>query len=315
MASPRPTVAPFGSWASPITGEVLVQASVSLGGPAFAAGDLWWSELRPTEAGRVQIVRKGLAGAEVGHDVLPDGFSARTRVHEYGGGAWWLHTDTSAGPDGAATATLFFANWSDQRLHRIDRAGDADAGDPVAITPEPGEPNGFRFADGRVTADGRHLICVREAHGVPGSSEARNELVAVPADGSSDPVVLVGGAAGPDFVAAPRLSPDGTMLCWLQWQHPSMPWDRTELWVADVVVAGNGVSLERASLVAGAVEAPPESIAQPEWAPDGRLYFVSDRDGWWNLFAFPGGARPAAGTDRQLSELEMELAQPLWVFG
>ena len=129
------TALPFGSWPSPLTAEVIVQAAVGLGGPAFGgvggpAPELWWSELRPAEAGRVQIVRKPLDGAQGSAvDVLPEGFSARTRVHEYGGGAWWVHT----APGGTAT-TLFFTNWTDQRLYRLDDGADA----PVAITPEPG---------------------------------------------------------------------------------------------------------------------------------------------------------------------------------
>jgi hypothetical protein len=120
--------APFGSWPSPITAELIVAAAVGLGGPAFAGGDLWWSELRPTEAGRVQLVRKRLdAAADApGAEVLPAGFSARTRVHEYGGGAWWLHA-TDDGDDPGGDVTAFFANWADQRLYRIDHAGSADA--------------------------------------------------------------------------------------------------------------------------------------------------------------------------------------------
>src|SRR5690349_7781006 len=126
--------APFGSWESPLTAAVIVEASVGLGGPAFAGGDLWWSELRPQEAGRVQLVRVGPDGP---FDVLPEGFSARTRVHEYGGGAWWLHgRDHEPGSD----VTVLFVNWADQRLYRLDVSGTAAVGEPVAISPEPEAP-------------------------------------------------------------------------------------------------------------------------------------------------------------------------------
>ena len=278
--------APFGSWESPLTAERIVAASVGLGGPAFAAGDLWWSELRPDEAGRVQIVRQGPAGPV---DVLPDGFSARTRVHEYGGGAWWLH-GADHGPGSAVT--VFFVNWADQRLYRLDVGGDIDGeAAPVAITPEPDEPLAFRYADGVVTADGELVLCVREWHGAPGAAEARNELVVLPADGSSDPTVLVGGVRGPDFVSSPRLGPQESSLCWLQWNHPDMPWDDAELWVADFD-RGSRVAtptIEGAVRVAGGGG---EAVAQPRWDPDGRLWFVSDRHGWWDLYSFAEPGRP-----------------------
>lgn len=299
--------APFGSWESPLTADAIVSASVGLGGPAFAGGDLWWSELRPEEAGRVQLVRAG-AGGPV--DVLPDGFSARTRVHEYGGGAWWLHGhDDGSGSD----VTVFFTNWADQRLYRLDTGGD---GVPVAITPEPDQPMGMRYADGVVTADGALTICVREWHGAPGASEARNEIVVLPTDGSSAPTVLVGGARGPDFVSSPRLAPDGTSLCWLQWHHPDMPWDDAELWVADLD-SGSVVAtptLEGAVHLAGGGG---EAVAQPRWGPDGRLWFVSDRHGWWDLTTFVEPGRPDAttGIDEQLRLDDGDWAQAQWVFG
>src|SRR3954469_23744328 len=211
------TTAPYGSWPSPVTADLIVEASVSLGGPAFGGGDLWWSELRPAEGGRVQIVRKPLDGAPCStRAVLPDGFSARTRVHEYGGGAWWLHGET-----------LFFVNWDDQRIYRLDASGlgpNAGAAEPVAITREPPARHALRYADGRVTPDGRWVICVRETHG---DGETRNQLVALPADGSSEPTVLVGAegdAAAPDFVSSPCIHPDGGQLRWVQWNHPDMPW-------------------------------------------------------------------------------------------
>jgi dipeptidyl aminopeptidase/acylaminoacyl peptidase len=305
--------APFGSWPSPLSAEVLVQAAVGLGGPAFAGGDLWWSELRPQEAGRVQIVRLGPDGPV---DVLPDGVSARTRVHEYGGGAWWLHDPDPDDLDPGRDVVLFFVSWADQRLHRLEVGGGGAIGEPEPITPEPDQPAGFRFADGIVTADGELTVCVREWHGAPGADEARNELVVLPTDGSAEPTVLVGGVRGPDFVAGPRLDPDERTLAWLQWNHPDMPWDAAELWVADFdpgSVVATPTLADPEHLAGG----PDESVAQPTWDPDGRLWFVSDRHGWWDLYSFVAPGRPRAGVpvDERLRLDDGDWAQPQWVFG
>ena len=205
---------PYGTWTSPITSQLLVADAVTIEDAAVGEVDVWWSERRPQEGGRVQIVRHRPGGERV--DVLPEGFAARTRVHEYGGGAWWLHG-----------ADLVFANWADQRLWRLDAGADA----AFPLTPEPAIEHGDRYADGRFTADGRWSVCVRERHGDDGggdgqqAGEPANEIVAVwgrPRGDVTEPVVLV---SGPDFVAAPRPSPDGRYLAWFQWNHPDMPWD------------------------------------------------------------------------------------------
>ncbi len=285
---------PYGSWSSAITAELVVEAAVSLGEVAAGDDDIWWSELRPQQGGRVMIVRHEPGGRDV--DVLPEGCSARTRVHEYGGGAWWLHDDT-----------LFFANWSDQRLYRIDP--DFEPGTflaPVVLTPEPAVPQGDRYADGVLTADGRWVICVRERHD-PGAAEARNEIVAVraaPFGQPGEPQVLV---SGPDFVAAPRVSPDGSRLCWIQWNHPDMPWDGSELVVADLVSGEGGCTLSTPTVRAGGRD---ESVTQPEWHPDGSLWFLSDRSNWWNLYRID-----VAGEVRAVAPLEAEIGVPHWVFG
>ncbi len=318
------TETPFGSWPSPITAELIVQASVGLGGPAFAGGDLWWSELRPTEAGRVQLVRKRIDAPadEPGIEVLPDGFSARTRVHEYGGGAWWLHP-VDEGDEPGGDVTLFFTNWADQRLYRVDHAGTPEAGEPVAITPAAAgeEPHAFRFADGVVTPGGDWVICVREWHGAPKATEARNEIVAIPADGSADPTVLVGVTIdqdGPDFVSSPRLGPAGDRLCWLQWDHPAMPWDATELWRADLDLGSWNATptIEHAEIVAGGAG---ESVTEPA-AVGAELWFVSDRDDGhvstdrrWNLYAH--NFAPDAPVDRPITTGGAEFGGPAWVFG
>jgi dienelactone hydrolase len=285
------TTAPYGSWPSPVTTDLIVEASVSLGGPAFGGGDLWWSELRPTEGGRVQIVRKPLDGPpDSARDVLPEGFSARTRVHEYGGGAWWLHGET-----------LFFANWSDQRLYRLDPGGE-----PVAITPEPASPQALRYADGRLTPDGRWIVCVREWHGAPGAAEARNQLVALPADGSAEPTVLIGeGDGAPDFVAGPRINAKGTQLRWIQWNHPDMPWDRTTVGRAKLVERDGRLVAEGAK----ASEKRVMSTTQVEYGPNGTdWYSVHDYSGFWKVWIEGLAPRP-------LMPDGADWGKPAWVFG
>jgi dienelactone hydrolase len=289
------TIAPYGSWPSPVTAGLIVEASVSLGGPAFGGGDLWWSELRPAEGGRVQIVRKPLDGPpSSARDVLPEGFSARTRVHEYGGGAWWLHGET-----------LFFANWDDQRLYRLDPGGE-----PVALTPEPKIRHGLRYADGRLTPDGRWIVCVREWHGAPGATEARNQLVALPADGSAEPTVLIGADGAdniPDFVACPRIRPDGRQLRWIQWNHPDMPWDRSVVGKAKLVERGGRLTVT--SVWASDTDRRPVSTTQIEYTPDGsEWYSVNDNSGWWRIWLDGISPRPIVvdGAD---------WGKPPWVFG
>lgn len=258
--------------------------SVKLGMAALDGTDAYWLEGRPTEGGRNALVRSGDDGRT--SEVTPPTFNVRTRVHEYGGGAFAVRN-----------GVVVFAHDGDQRLYRLDRAGD----EPRPLTPESGGQ--LRYAD-MVFDDRRNrLICVREDHRAGG--EAINSIVAVSLAGKDrgdEGVVLV---EGTDFVAAPRLSPDGSRLAWLSWNHPNMPWDGTDLWEADLT--GPGVP-GAAAHVAGGVE---ESIFQPEWAPNGDLIFVSDRSGWWNLY------RRARGIDdaKPLCPMEAEFGLPLWVFG
>lgn len=284
----------YGTWPSEITSDLLVRSAVGLGGPALSAGDVWWSELRPSEGGRVQLVRK--RAHDDPEDLLPDGFSARTRVHEYGGGAWWLHGET-----------MFFTNWEDQRLYRIDPKGS-----PVPLTPEPSEPGADRYADGRCTKDGRWIVCVRERHTADG--QVLNELVGVlgDQDGSSEPLEPVVLRSHADFVSNPRLSSDDEMMCWLEWDLPRMPWEGTELWVAGLDTVGESISMHQPERVLGGAEV---SLAQPRWNPTGELSVVSDEDGWWNLWSFPRPARPTPDTARQVTKVPGELAEPQWVFG
>jgi dipeptidyl aminopeptidase/acylaminoacyl peptidase len=260
---------PFGSWPTPITSELVVRAAVRLGRATIDGADLWWAESRPEEGGRTVIVRNGV-------DVLPPPWNARTAVHEYGGGAWWV-----------AAGVLWFTDWSDQRLYRVEPGHD-----PMAITAAPDVPRGDRYADGDVHPDGRSLVCVRERHPANGGpAEVVNEIVRMGATGGEVEVMV----SGPDFVSDPRWSADGTRLCWLEWDHPSMPWDETRFMVDGQLVAGG----------------PGESISQPRWAADGQLWFISDRTGWWNLYRWSG-----AGSDVEpVVVMDAEIGGPQWVFG
>jgi dipeptidyl aminopeptidase/acylaminoacyl peptidase len=274
------TTAPYGSWSSPISAELVAAGGVSLDEVRVAGGAVHWIEGRPLEGGR-QVVCRAVRG-QPAQDLVPEGFNARTRVHEYGGGAY-------AVTDGA----LCFSNFADQRLYRLDPG----AGRPRPITPEPPAPAAHRYADASPTPDGRRLVCVRERHG---HGRVDNELVAVPADGGGPPVVL---AAGRDFYASPRVSPDGRRLAWLEWDHPNMPWDGTELKVA--TLAGDGLAGDPVTVAGG----PEESVFQPAWNPDGVLHLVSDRTGWWNLYRVgPSGLEA-------LAPAEQEFGHPQWVFG
>jgi dipeptidyl aminopeptidase/acylaminoacyl peptidase len=272
------TVAPYGSWRSPISAAMLVEGGVRLSDVSIEDGSVYWVEGRPSQGGRSVVVRGG-AGAEP-TDITPEGSNARTTVHEYGGGAYVAHR-----------GIVFSSNFADQRLYRQESGGA-----PTPITPDTG--GRFRYADGRVTLDGSLLICVRERHDTDG---VVNELVAIPVDGSGDAALVAGGH---DFFSTPRISPDGTRLAWLTWDLPYLPWDGSELWVADLAPSGV-VSGQR--LVAGRLAE--ESIFQPAWSPDGILHFVSDRSGWWNLH------REIDRDVQAICRMEAEFGWPQWVFG
>ncbi len=256
-------------------------AAVRLGELQTDGPDIVWAEGRPAEGGRTQLVRCTPDGTRT--DLLPNAMNARTGIHEYGGAAWWVR-------DGVT----WFCNWADQRLYRL-----AAGGAPEPLTAEPAVSRGDRFADGEIAPDGASMVCVRERH--TGDGLVVNELVRLPTTAPAghfiEPDVLV---SGPDFVAAPRLRADGQALAWVQWDHPSMPWDDSVLVVRDLAT---GVD----TVVAGGIG---ESVSEPRWHPDGSLLFLSDRTNWWNLYRWS-----AAAGITPVVLVDAEIGVPAWVFG
>jgi dipeptidyl aminopeptidase/acylaminoacyl peptidase len=274
---PEPRVAPFGAWKSPITSDLIVSDAIGIGQLALDGDDVYWLETRPTEGGRGVVVRRTPDGQVT--DVTPPPFNVRTRVHEYGGGAFAV-----------ADGIVYFSNFVDQRLYRQEPGGE-----PHPLTPDVD----LRYADGDVDLRRGRIVCVREDHTVAGQ-EATNTVVSFDLDDGSSGEVIVSGS---DFYSTPRISPDGSRLAWLSWDHPNMPWDGTELWTGELDAGG---AIGERTRVAGGLD---ESIFQPEWSPDGVLYFVSDRSGWWNLY------RWLDGEVESLCEMEAEFGAPQWGLG
>lgn len=268
-------IAPYGSWRSPVSTGMITGQSVRLSGASGCGAYTYWIESRPGEGGRSVIVRRGPEGQLT--DMNPPPYNARSRVHEYGGGAML-----------AREGQCWFVNFEDQQIYRCE-AGKV----PLAVSSQPS----CRFADLELDEQRRRLLAVCEDHSGPGHPE--NLLVAISlADGHLSPLVR-----GADFYSNPRLSPDAGRLAWLSWNHPHMPWDSSELWVADLDEQGLP---QAATRVAGGEGI---SIFQPQWGPDGKLYFVSDADQWWNLYCWDGSGV------RQVTREHAELGQPQWVFG
>ena len=284
--------APHGSWKSPISADLIVAETVALGQVVLDGDDLYWSETRPTEGGRNAIVRRSAAGDT--SDVLPFPFNARTRVHEYGGGAYTV-TD----------GIVYFSNYSDQRLYRMTIDPTAEP-KPVPLTPT----GGYRFADFIVDSHRSRLISVCEDHGhaaCPSNTIVTVNMSAEPdepgsgGDAGIDEIRVL--LSGNDFYSTPRISPDGSQMAWLTWNHPNMPWDGTELWLADLTPEGEVAHSRR---IAGGND---ESIFQPVFSPDGVLYFISDRDNWWNLCRWSRERRETVYAK------EAEFGLPQWQFG
>ena len=275
-----PQTAPYGSWKSPITSDLIVSETIGLGQVALDGEDIYWIESRPSEAGRNVLVRGDRLGNVI--DVTLPPFNVRTRVHEYGGGAFAV-----------SEGVVYFCNYADQRMYRQEAVPALALSKPEAITPL----GDFRYADMVIDRVRRQIVCVREDH-TDVSREAVNSIVSLDMAGQRNAHVLF---SGTDFCSAPRLSPDGSTLAWLSWNHPQMPWDGTQLWIAPF---NEDSSLGAAIPVAGGTD---ESIFQPEWSPDGMLYFVSDRSNWWNLY------RWREGEVEPVAPLQAEFAKPQWV--
>jgi dipeptidyl aminopeptidase/acylaminoacyl peptidase len=245
-----------------------------------SAGDVWWLE-HGYDTGRSRVMHAPSGGTA--RPVTPESVDVGTLAWEYGGGSYLV----------TAGKTVVYSDRDDQRLYRV-RPG----GTPAPLTPSPPRPRADRFADGSATADGRWAAYVRETHRA--DEPVRHEIVAVSLDGSWMTRVL---AAGADFYAAPRIDPDGSKLAWLSWRKPRMPWDGTELWLADIA---SDLTLADPRLIAGGDT---ESVLAPLWSRDGTLHWVSDTSGWWNLYALRDAARMPVYPD------SAEYAVPPWQYG
>jgi dipeptidyl aminopeptidase/acylaminoacyl peptidase len=274
------TALPYGSWKSPITSDIIIAEAASLGDLVLTEDAIFWTEGRPSEGGRNAIVRRSPDGKTA--DLIPPPFNARTKVHEYGGGALAVYE-----------GTVYFSNFADQRIYR---ARENDPPQPITAA------GNRRYADAVVDGRRNRLICVCEDHTFS-AREASNFLAAVPLAGGETAETQTPLVSGCDFYSNPRLNPEGRQLAWLSWNHPNMSWDGAELWVASVDQPG---AIGEVRLIAGGLQ---ESIFQPEWSPDGVLYFVSDRTGWWNLYRYrDGGVEPVI-------QMEAEFGAPQWLFG
>lgn len=286
---------PYGSWLSPISARQVASAAPAIDAPLIdnksidsgSDGDnLYWLEARPEESGRSAIVRLDANGKKT--DVLPAPFSARSRVHEYGGTPYIV-----------VAGILFFCEQSDQRIYRLDTQSKEAA--PEAISPA---HQNLRFADFCFDSQHQRLICVAE-QASDSESEPRNFIAALSINAPHELIELHSGA---DFYAYPRLNPKGSQLSWISWQHPQMPWQGSELWLADLTNEGLLSSPEK---IAGGCD---ESIFQPQWSPAGDLYFVSDCSEWWNIYRYVNSGEDEKST-LAICPQPVEFATPLWTLG
>ncbi|MDN7242512.1 S9 family peptidase [Planococcus sp. N028] len=273
--SPK-TTSPYGSWKSPITAELITQDTVTLESVAFYGEDIYWIEELPAEAGRNTVMKKSKDGNVT--ELTPAPFNVRSRVHEYGGAPFLAHQ-----------SQLFFSNFEDNLLYLRQENG--------SIQPITSDSN-HRYADASIDVSRGRLYWIREDH-TESAIFAETTIVAMDLDGNNEIVIV----SGNEFYSNPRISPDAKQLAYLTWNHPNMPWDETELWIADLNDDG---SVSNAKRVAGGTN---ESIIQPVWSPDGVLYFLSDRSNWWNIM------RLNNGEVEEVCPMEAEFGSPSWIFG
>ncbi len=269
---------------SPITPELLVSGAVGINEVIADGNDVYWVENRPSEGGRAAVVR--WRDGEIAEISGPD-VNVRTRVHEYGGGAWWVENGKLFTSDDARGGELFML--------------DVESGKETQLT-----SSGYRYADGRLSPDGQWFVCVRERHDGVQGNEVRNEVVAVSVDGQGTELVLM---TDHDFYSSPRFGLGGQLVC-VAWNNPNMPWDDTELVRIGPEWLDGDVDKTTRMPVPGSPDGP-ESIVFPGFSSDGRLLAVTDRKNWWNLVEVD----PATGAHTPIVEGEFEIATPGWVFG
>jgi dipeptidyl aminopeptidase/acylaminoacyl peptidase len=313
---------PFGAWPSPITAADVARGELRISFPTVIGGDVWWQEGRPEEGGRVTLVHRSPGGRRT--DLLAAPWNARTRVHEYGGRSYLPVPRASARPAAAGGRAprghaILFANYADQRLYLTGLGTTEGSDEPTPITPDPvaagGEPGpdspgpdslgpaALRYADFALSPNRREVWCIQERHC---GGKVTRAIVAVPLDGSAaeDPAAIRQLVTGSDFFAFPTPSPDGKRLAWICWNHPHMPWDGTELRVAQVEKGAVGTG----RLVKGGLR---ESVLAPAWRDNTSLYVVTDWTGWWNIYQVGlAGEQPQA-----LYPAEEEFAGALWQLG
>jgi dienelactone hydrolase len=284
VAAVAAVAAGYGSWPSVIGADRLASSAIGLSDLRVHDGRIYWRESRPDQGGRQVVMRRSADGSL--SELTPPGFNVRTRAHEYGGASYVVLDDA-----------IVFSHFADQRLYL--QRGDAA---PLPITPP-----GYRYADCSRHPQANALLCVREDHTEAtraANGEERNEVVLVPLPDGDDIVPQAGRVlvTGSDFVAYPRLSPDGRRLAWLWWNHPDMPWDSARVSLADL----DGTELATPTVVAGGER---QAALEPQWDADGSLYLIDEPDGWWNLFVWQDGSlRPVAPMAR-------EFGGPLWQHG
>lgn len=294
-----PHVAPYGTWTSPISAVDVARGETRLGWLRIVGDEVWWTEIRPEEGGRTALCRhRPDAGVE---DVIPAGWSARNRVIEYGARPWIA----VPGTDGSVLAV--FTNWTDQRVYRC-----APGSTPVPLTPEPTIEAGLRYGDFALAPGGTEVWCLRESATGPAPTDVVRDLVAVPLDGraATDPDAVRVLGRSHHFMTGPKLSPDGRYAAWIGWNHPAMPWDGTELVVAELtggLAENSQQTLTGQRVLAGGSS---EAVAQVEWDGE-RLLAVTDPQGWWNLFEIPLDGSPA----RNLCPGAAESGGPMWQVG